>query len=104
MKAGNAPKAGSARIRQQQQEQSADESHEGKRGFRRRIHFRQPGAASDARGSAGGGGGGAGGARDEAVARATALDTAQVALESFYSKFPVVPLLSVPHAKVKKRL
>ncbi|CAM9674728.1 unnamed protein product, partial [Sphacelaria rigidula] len=54
--------------------------------------FRQPGAGSDGRV-----GGGAG--RDEALARATALDDAQVALESFYAAFPVVPLLSVPHAK-----
>ncbi|CAM9345495.1 unnamed protein product [Scytosiphon promiscuus] len=33
------------------------------------------------------------------MARAEALDNAQVALESFYASFPVVPLLSVAHAK-----
>lgn len=100
MKAGNGPKAANARIRQQQQAagQSQSDGEEGsesaKRGFRRRIQFRQAGAAGDGRV-----GGGAG--RDEALARATALDDAQVALESFYAAFPVVPLLSVPHAKVR---
>lgn len=89
MKAGNAPMAGNARIRQQQQDKSAEDSVNGKRGFRRRIQFRQ---ATEARPRGAG--------RDEALSRATALDEAQEALELFYASFPVVPLLSVPHAKV----
>ncbi|CAN0190861.1 unnamed protein product, partial [Ectocarpus sp. 12 AP-2014] len=45
------------------------------------------------------GAGGGGGAEAEMMARAVALDNAQGALESFYASFPVVPLLSVAHAK-----
>lgn len=82
MKAGKASKATTTGARTSQKEEPAN----GRRGFRRRIQFRQAGD---------GGGGGAG-----ALSRAAALDEAQVALDLFYSSFPVVPLLSVAHAKV----
>lgn len=82
MKAGKASKATTTGARTSQKEEPTN----GRRGFRRRIQFRQ----------AGDGGGGGGGA----LSRAAALDEAQVALDLFYSSFPVVPLLSVAHAKV----
>lgn len=92
MKAAKAPKPTSSRVPQNGGDDSAAS---GKRGFRRRIQFRQAAA-----GGAGGRGGGGGGVGPEVMARAVALDDAQVALESFYASFPVVPLLSVAHAKV----
>lgn len=82
MKAGKASKATTTGARTSQKEEPTN----GKRGFRRRIQFRQ----------AGDGGGGS------SLSRAAALDEAQVALDLFYSSFPVVPLLSVAHAKVKE--
>ena len=84
MKAGKAPSTTSTLI--SQKEGSAN----GKRGFRRHIQFRH---AGDAAGGVEGGDGGA-------ASRLAALDDAQGALESFYASFPVVPLLSVAHAKV----
>ena len=92
MKAAKAPKPTSSRVPQNGIDKSGAS---GKRGFRRRIQFRQAAA-----GGAGGRGGGGGGVGPEVMARAVALDNAQVALESFYASFPVVPLLSVAHAKV----
>lgn len=85
------------------------EAAKGKRGFRRHIQFRHSennassGASSIVSSSGGGIGGvemGGGGEEGTVTSRAAALDTAQVALESFYNSFPVVPLLSVAHAKV----
>ena len=93
MKAGKARKPTSAQI-----QQGEEENANGKRGFRRRIQFRQTGDE----GSGGGGGGGGAGGEGGGSSRAEALDNAQIALESFYASFPVVPLLSVAHAKVKK--
>lgn len=89
-KGGNAPKT--TRLRQEGESNTVN----GKSGFiRRRIQFRQTGDNSRASGSGGGR------EASEANARAVALDNAQVALESFYASFPVVPLLSVAHAKVR---
>ncbi|CAM9952978.1 unnamed protein product, partial [Laminaria digitata] len=58
--------------------------------------FRQTG---DDGGGGGGGGGAGGGGEGGGASRVEALDTAQIALETFYASFPVVPLLSVAHAK-----
>eukprot|EP00903_Cladosiphon_okamuranus_P019227 g17681.t1 len=91
MKTAKAPKPTSSRVPQNGSDNTAVS---GKRGFRRRIQFRQAAA-----GDPGGRGGGGGGVGPEVMSRAVALDNAQVALESFYASFPVVPLLSVAHAK-----
>ncbi|CAN0146271.1 unnamed protein product, partial [Discosporangium mesarthrocarpum] len=60
------------------------------KGFRRHIQFRT---------EADGDGGKPGMEGAEGARRAKALDNAQGSLESFYGSFPVVPLLSVAHAK-----
>lgn len=101
MKAAKAVKPASSRV---PQNGGGDSAVSGKRGFRRRIQFGQAAAGIGGGGGKGGGGrggGGGGGAGAEMMARAVALDNAQGALESFYASFPVVPLLSVAHAKVK---
>lgn len=95
MNKGNVPKPAISRLRQDGDRKEVN----GKKGFiRRRINFRQ---AAEAAAQGGRPVGSGSKESTEAAARADALDEAQVALESFYDTFPVVPLLSVAHAKVR---